>query len=270
MKVKQVIEYVKEIAPFKDEFGEIPADDAIVYGNEEEVVKGIGVTWSPTTAVLKIAEKEGLNFIITHEFLFWGYSETIWYRSEKDFMKKKPNLLRQQILEKNGMTVYMTHKNWDAAKNWGMCDAFPRMLGFTKEIKRSRFIRVHEIEPARVIDLAYQIKKNMEIPCVRVAGDIERRVSRIATAVGGLGQIYGIAEEPYNLGADVVVFGEAVDYAIRCCIEYGMAAIETSHVLSENPGVKNIAEKLKERFLETKIMFLDAGYPFNRVIKEEE
>ncbi|MCM8758741.1 MAG: Nif3-like dinuclear metal center hexameric protein [Candidatus Omnitrophica bacterium] len=263
MKVREVVDYILEIAPFRDSYGEIPRDDAIVFGDENTEVKGIGVTWSPTIKVLSEAAKLDLNFVITHEFLFWGHSETIWFKSDKDVMKKKPNALRHKILQEKQMTVYNTHKNWDAASGWGMCDAFPKLLGFEKEINRGRFIRVHEIEPMKIKYLAGIIKEKMKIPVVRVAGDTERKVSKIATAVGGLGQIYGIAEEPYNLGAEVVVFGEAVDYAIRCCVENNMVAIETSHVLSENPGVKNLAKKIKEKFPQTKVEFLDAGYPYN-------
>jgi hypothetical protein len=35
--------------------------------------------------------------------------------------------------------------------------------------------------------------------------------------------------------------------------------------LSENPAVKNLAKKLKEKFKGVKIMFLDAYYPFDYV-----
>lgn len=265
MKAKEVIDYICKIAPFEDSYGEIPRDDVIAFGDENTEVFGIAVTWSPTIKVLEKAEKEKLNLIITHEFLFWGHSETIWYKSDQDMMKKRPNALRQEILKRNGMVVYKTHKNWDAAAGWGMCDAFPELLNFKDEIGRGRFIRVHRIEPVKVKHLAENIKKLMKLPQIRIAGDLERKVSKIATAVGGLGQIYGIAEEPYNLGAEVVVFGEAVDYAIRCCVENGMVAIETSHVLSENPGVKNLAMKIQEQFRNVKVMFLDAGYPFNYV-----
>jgi len=263
--VKEVIDYIKEIAPFKDKFGEIPGDDSIVFGDENNIVKGIGVTWSATSDVLKRAEQEKLNFIITHEFLFWGHSETIWFKSDRDILKKRPNAMRYEILQRNNMTVYNTHKNWDAAEFWGMCDAFPKFLGFEKEIDRGRFIRVHEIPSMKAGELAEMIKEKMKLPVIRIAGNPERKISRVATAVGGLGQIYGIAEEPARLGAEAVVFGEAVDYAIRCCVENDMVAIETSHVLSENPGVENLAKKLKEKFENTKVLFLDAGYPFNEV-----
>lgn len=77
MKVKEIL----EIAPFQDIYGDIPRDDAIVFGDENKEAKGIGVTWSPTLKVLKKAEKEKLNFIITHEFLFWPHRETIWFKS---------------------------------------------------------------------------------------------------------------------------------------------------------------------------------------------
>ncbi|HPP07934.1 MAG TPA: Nif3-like dinuclear metal center hexameric protein [bacterium] len=265
MNVKEVIDYIKKIAPFSDMFGEIPSDDSIVFGDENNIVKGIGVTWSATIDVLKRAEKENLNLIITHEFLFWGYSETIWFQSDRDILKRRPNALRHEILQRNNMTVYNTHKNWDAVASWGMCDAFPKLLGFEKEIARGRFIRVHEIQPTKAGKLAETIKEKMKLPVIRIAGNPERKITKVATAVGGLGQIYGIAEEPARLGAEAIVFGEAVDYTIRYCVENDMVAIETSHVLSENPGVENLAKKLKEKFKNTKVLFLDAGYPFNEV-----
>ena len=262
MKAKEIVEYILEIAPFKDSFGEIPHDDGFVFGNPDMEVKGIGVTWSPTLPVLQKAVDERLNFIITHEFLFWPHQETVWFKSEKDIMKKLPNYLRKKILEENQITVYMTHKNWDAAPEWGMCDSFPKFLGFEKEITRGRFTRVHQIQPVKLKELAEMIKEKMNLPVIRVAGNMERKVSKVGTACGGLGQIFGIPEELHRLGAEVVVFGEVLDYTVRCCLEHGMSAIETSHILSENPGVENLSIKLKEKFPEIKILFLDAGYPF--------
>lgn len=75
--------------------------------------------------------------------------------------------------------------------------------------------------------------------------------------------VFGIPEELHRLGAEVVIFGEVLDYTVRCCVENNMCAIETSHCFSENPGVENLAKKLKERYPELKNLFLDAGYPFN-------
>jgi len=177
-------------------------------------------------------------------------------------MKKLPNYLRKKILEENQMTVYMTHKNWDAAPEWGMCDSFPKFLGFEKEIARGRFTRVHQIHTVKLKELAEMIKEKMNLPVIRVAGNMERKVSKIGTACGGLGQIFGIPEELHRLGAEVVVFGEVLDYTVRSCLEHNMAAIETSHILSENTGVENLSIKLKEKFPEIKILFLDGGYPF--------
>lgn len=263
MKVKDIVDYILEIAPFKDSFGEIPRDDDFVFGNPEEEITGIGVTWSPTLPVLQKAVEEGLNFIITHEYLYWPYQKTPWYESGQEIMRKLPNIRRKKILEENRMVVYMTHKNWDAAPGWGMCDSFPKLLGLEKEINRGRFTRVYQTPRIKLKTLAQGIKQKMGLSIVKVAGAPEKEVLKIGTCVGGLGQLFGIPEELYRFGADVVVFGEVLDYTVRCCVEHSMAAIETSHCLSENPGVENLAKKLNKKYMEMKVVFLNAGYPFN-------
>jgi len=268
MKAQEIIDYVLSIAPFRDAYGDIPRDDALVFGSPDIEVTGIATTWSATTEVIKKAIDAGINFIITHEFLFWPPYETVWYRDSKQIMSKVPNIRRGELLKGTNMAVYMTHKNWDAAANWGMCDSFPAFLGFTEEVKSGRFTRVHKIEPLKLKDLAGRIRKKMGLCNIRIAGDPERQVSKIGTAVGGLGQLFGLPEELYNLGAEAVVFGEVLDYTVRCCLEHGMAAVETSHVLSENPAVENLAKKLKEQYPETKVFFIDAGYPFSSNIGE--
>jgi len=257
-KVSDVIETIERIAPYPNG---CKKDGKLVYGDADQEVTGIGVTWSATEEVLKQALKEGLNLVITHEFLFYPQVETIWYDPLPE-EKKRVNIRRKKVLDAGKIAVYNTHVNWDAAPGWGIADSFGRYLGFEKEISRGRFTRVYEIPPTTVKEFALRIKRKMGLPSVRVVGDGERVVTKVGTAIGGLGQIYGFPEDLAEQGAEVAIFGEMVDYAIRCAIEYDLSVIETSHCASENPGCKGLAEQLQRHYPDLKVVFLDAGIPW--------
>lgn len=137
-----------------------------------------------------------------------------------------------------------------------------RALGFEKVAAKGRFCRVYEIEPLSVRELALEVKRRLGLRHVRVAGDASKVVSKVGTAVGGLGQILVFPEELYHLGAEAAVFGEMLDYTMRCAIELDMPVIETSHVATENFGVLGMVEFLRRRLPGVKVVFLDPGVPW--------
>jgi putative NIF3 family GTP cyclohydrolase 1 type 2 len=110
--------------------------------------------------------------------------------------------------------------------------------------------------------LARQVKERMQLDVVRVAGDLSRKVTRVGTACGGLGQLFNYPEELAAMGAEVVVMGEVIDYTIRHALELGLALIETSHVGSENYGLKNLADLLQRQFPDLRVIFFDSGTPW--------
>jgi len=262
MRIREVIELVEGEVPFPEG---IEPDSRVEFGDPEAELKGIGVTWSATSGVIERAILEGLNLIITHESLFWPYVETVWVGRQEPTEGKPQNIKRLELLERGGICVYMTHKNWDAAPGWGMVDAFGKALGFERVVAKGRFCRVYEVEPISVRELALEVKGRLGLPFVRVAGDASKVVRRVGTAVGGLGQILVFPEELYHLGAEAAVFGEMLDYTMRCAIELGMPVIETSHVLSENFGVVGMVEFLRGRLPGIKVVFLDPGLPWEAV-----
>jgi len=85
---------------------------------------------------------------------------------------------------------------------------------------------------------------------VRVAGDLDKVVSRVGLPWGGLGLSLNtafmqsvIAHEP-----DVFIAGETDDYGMRFAIDAGVPMIETSHATSEIPGMRHFAEDLADRY----------------------
>lgn len=251
---------ILDIAP---RTGELPGDhNGLVYGDGATRVTGVAVTWTPSLAVLSQAVAAGLNFILTHESLFFQASGTPWF--EVIPTEEKPaNLARRAILDRFGLVVCRCHSNWDGVRTEGVVDSTARTLGFFVETHSSRFLRVYEIGERPLADLALHVRTRLGLTQVRVAGDLAVLVSRVGLAVGGLAQGCSYLDELLANGAQAVIVGEALDYSVRIAVDSGIGFIEASHVASENPGMRNFARLLRKALPdELPVTFLDAGHPW--------
>ena len=261
--VRAVTDYIEEIAPRSVttiDYG------AFHHGNPDTPCTGVAVTWTPSVAVLREAAARQMNLVVSHEFLYFPHSPSSWWHNQARSMAKPVNLSRMRVLEQHGMCVYTIHAPIDFSPQWGIVDAFGRALGFGEPLAKDSALALYELAQAQPLDeLAQNVKTTMGLPAVRVAGEANRGIRKVVTAVGGLGQIYGIAEGAAALGADCIVFGEAVDYAFRCAVDAGLAVIETAHHASESFGLRNLAGLIGERFPDLLVEYIDAGVPYRVV-----
>lgn len=260
MKAKEVVNFITQIAPHE---AGVPNDgqSGWRFGEQEQEVTGVTVCWSPTLKVIQKTAAVGANMIVCHEPLFFHSVNGPWYTEEVP-EKKIINLKRRELLEKYQICVYGSHSNWDVKEEMGTVDTLGKILGFEKEIGRGFCTRVYEIEPTSVKKMAKKVKKTLNARALRVAGDLKRQVTKVGTALGGLGQTFNVPEELYKLGAEVVIFGEMLDYTIRHAIELDLAVIEAGHIATENPGIKNLAKVLQDKFSSLKVTFIDAEIPW--------
>jgi putative NIF3 family GTP cyclohydrolase 1 type 2 len=262
VKHREVGDFLVKIAP--PESGAKGDPIGFLYGDPEGVCTGVACVWTPSLAVLRKAVERGLNLIETHEIPFFTGGKAFWYDVLPE-ERKRPNILRKQILDQHRMCIFRTHTVWDVYPVKGQIDSFGRALGLTKEIARSRGVRVYEIAPITLAALADKVAAVLGLEVIRVVGDMKRIVRRVATLVGGMGQLSAAPEGALNLGADVAILGEMIDYTARYAVDAGLALIETAHMTSENPGVQGVAEVLRERFPGLRVEFLDAGIPWRFV-----
>ncbi|MCD6351586.1 MAG: Nif3-like dinuclear metal center hexameric protein [Armatimonadetes bacterium] len=260
MTAAEVESVILQIAPLA---GELPGDgNGLVYGDPATEVTGVAVTWTPTVDVLARAAGEGLNFLLTHETPFFPGGSHAWFEVTPE-EEKPANLARRAILDRAGMVVCKCHSNWDGVRTEGVVDSAARALGLFVEIHSSRFMRVYEIGEKTLAELAAEVRSKLGLPTVRVAGDLAMSVSRVGLAIGGLAQNWNYLDELLANGAQAVIVGEAIDYSVRIAVDSGVGFIETSHVGSENPGMRNFA-RLLARALDDQVpvRFLDAGHPW--------
>lgn len=208
--------------------------------------------------VLQQAAADRLNFVLTHEIPFMPSAESAWFASLPTD-ERPQNIARRRLLDDHRIVICRCHSNWDGTAG-GVADSCAAALGFGQPLHRSRFVGIYTVEPQTLAQLADQAKARLGVPLVRVAGDLSRMVEKVGVAYGGLAQTFGYLDEHVINGADAVIVGEATDYSLRAAIDAGVGFIETSHVGSENPGMKTFARLLQERLPDVPVRFIDAGH----------
>lgn len=188
--------------------------------------------------------------VICHEPLTYGVcgrdveAGLKWY-DERHPTAKIPNQKRMAVVVDRKLTVYRYHSNWDPAPVYGMTEALARALALGEQYVGEAVVRTYTVAPIRLRDFARRACQALKSGPIRVIGDPDRSVSRIALCYGGFGQMFTFAEVALEQNAELAVFGEMLDYTIRYCVECGLAAIELGHFRSEQPGIEAMAEYLR-------------------------
>ena len=257
LRARDVAAYIEQLAPLDSG---IPRDDnGFNYGDPDQAVRGIGVTWMPTTRALEEAARADLNLLVVHEAWWIDEQRSPWYRELPEW-SKPVNLARLRVLVQHGMALYRCHSNWDARPGDGVADQIGPALGWEREVARGRFVRVFEIEPVTLAALASSVKTCLELPAVRVFGELDRKVRFVAPLIGGFGgNQMSIPEEAHRLGAQVVVAGDLVEYVNVHALELGLGVIETLHSATENPAMRRLAELLRDRFPTVPVQYIESG-----------
>lgn len=263
MKSREVAAVVETIAPIS---GGMPGDElGFVFGHGDLDVTGVAVCWSPTLAVIREAARLKCNMIISHEPVFfqkrWSVdaeAKNVWFE-EADDAHKPVNRGRRAALEAMNGCVWRAHSNWDVAPKYGIIDGLISELALGPAIARSRFMTLHKVAPVVVRDLARDVQRKLNTGSIRVTGDLNRKVTRVATMIGGLGQLFNSPEEAAAMGAEAVVAGECLAYTMWNATELGLSLIEAGHGASENPGMRAMARWLGGQVKGVPVHFVDTG-----------
>lgn len=252
--IRDVAKYIEtEMAPLKYS---LPDDkNGLIFGSLNNEVVGIAVCWSPTLKVIEKATVSKANVIISHEWLVYEYTKNRWMENECGTSTKVPNMKRLRLLSENNMTVLKYHSNWDIAPG-GITDSFGEYLGFKNLVKKGRLVRVYHEKSILLRELADLVAEKLEISHVRVSGEPEKNINYIGTAPGGLGQIFTYAEDFCNSNAQVLIFGEMLQYTEIYTQETGYSYIATSHEASEMPGMLKMTSLLKKKFRQIPVDYL--------------
>lgn len=247
---------------FGQEINELGQEEGIWVGDANSDVTGILVTWMITIEAINRAIKENCNLILCHETPFFG---TNWNSVKQNIPPWKANEERKRLCIENEITVIQSHSTLDEVL---ITDTFGEVLGLPKpSVQAWRLQNIYEIPPILLRKLAQRVKKKMGLKIVRVVGDLNKKVKRIGMAYGGIGLStnLGFWEQMLQWNPEVVIAGETDEYAMRYAIDNNLCVIETTHPISENPGLEKFCGELRHVFPGTKIVFHRCTIPWKYV-----
>ncbi len=262
MKASEILDFLA--AKFEVPVKDFP-DGGFILGGDDDEVRGALVTWMATPEALQSAVDNGLNLVICHESFFWYEREEVWpYREAGPFRKahdwkQHPNLLLKEFAVKNKLTVLHIHYALDRAYIFEDCFA---RLGIREVVSGGIYEKVYKLPlPMRFAELIALVGKTFHLPMLRCLGDENKIIRRVGNGWGGVGLSCNryFARRLFEDGADAIICGEIDETAFFFARQCGGCLIETSHCLSENPGIARFTSELGEyfnipvRFFEIKI-----------------
>lgn len=106
------------------------------------------------------------------------------------------------------------------------------------------FGRVGDLpEPAKLSAFAETVRLALQPACLKVVGQSDRLISRVAVCGGGGS---GLFRDAIGLGADVYVTGDTKHHDVLTAEALGLAIIDAGHFETERPGVIALSDRLTD------------------------
>jgi len=233
-------------------------DEGVHHGDANVHVTGATVCWMASPDAIEAAGQRGHQLLICHESLYFPYDAVILSQPPPNWKSWKVNRQRRELLDRYGLTFLRVHGSADK-----ICifDTFAELLGLGHPVIAEGLCKVYDIPECPLDELVRMVKRRMGMSAVRVAGgkDMRRMVKRVGLPWGGLGLFVnvGYQQRLAELGCDVFIAGEADNYGFRFAAENAIPMIETSHELSENPGLRRFTALVAQAFPEVTFRFYE-------------
>jgi putative NIF3 family GTP cyclohydrolase 1 type 2 len=230
--------------------------DTFKAGAPETEVRAIATTGMSTFDVLRRAAAAGRNFVITHEPTFYNHLD-----QTTDLEKDPTYQAKQRFIKENNLVIFRLHDHAHALQPDPLVAGSARMLGWTQYASPTE-PRIYVLPTTTLRELAFDVSTKLKGRAIRIAGDPEMRVSRIA-----LGPGYGVP--PLTPSFDVAVGGETAEsggnaeYILDAAADRQQKGmILLGHMMSEDWGMREVAEWLRPLVPEITVEWIPAGEPF--------
>ena len=254
MTAREVVDRIKETLAASGVAWRAETVDTFKAGNPDTPVTGIATTFMATFDAIQRAVAAGANFVISHEPTFYNHQDATATFVDDAVFKAK-----MAFIEKHQVVVFRFHDHWHARRPDGMRVALFRLFGWPEAQG------VVTLPPTTLSALASDLQRRLAIRAIRVVGDPNARVSRVALGLG-----YGNPQ--LNADIDAVVTGEYQEadsawdnpaYALDATATgQPKGVIILGHEQSEGPGMDECATWLRTVVPDVRVTFIRAGEPF--------
>jgi putative NIF3 family GTP cyclohydrolase 1 type 2 len=230
--------------------------DTFKAGRPETPVRGIATTGMATLDVLRRASAAGRNFVITHEPTFYNHQDqTASLEHDTTYQAKL------RFIEDQKMIVWRFHDHAHMMRPDPLVAGSARTLGlaaYASQTERGIYV----VPETTLRALAGDIARRLGAHAIRVCGDPQMKVTRIAVGPG-----YGVP--PLTQGIDVSIGGEApesgghAEYALDAqALGRPRGVILLGYMMSEDWGMREVADWLRGVIADVPVEWIAAGEPF--------
>lgn len=241
----------------------MPTVDVFKTGDSTSTVTGVAVTMMATLDVLQRAVEKGANLIITHEpVYFYHFDPKIPMSNYNDPVYEA----KKTYINEHKLIVWRFHDHIHMRKPDGILTGMMHKLGWEKYQDKTNE-RIFHLPPTTLKELASYVKEKIGIDVIRVAGDPNVNVSKIAFSPG-YGGLDGLRAFIQTNNVDVLIIGEAWEWETG---EYMTDAIKENnkkgyivlgHIPGEQAGMEEFTEWLKTFVKDVPVYFVPAKEMF--------
>jgi len=240
--------------------------DTIKFGDPNQSVTGIVSTMFPTIGVIEQAASLKANFIIAHEPTFYNHADNVNWVSNNAIVVQK-----QALLKKYGIAVWRCHDYWHRYNPDGILHGLLQSAGWLPYLQQGT--KVVDLGPSNSLALSTivsHLKTTFSIEHLRFIGNPSQVCQKIVILPGSVGGQAQVAAIKQN-APDLLIVGEASEWEtpeyVRDLRSMGgkTALLILGHAVSEEPGMKWMAEWLSPKIPEIKVHHIASGDPFTWV-----
>ena len=232
--------------------------DHLRSGSWEQEVTGVVTTMFPDLELINKTIKIGANMIIAHETPYFNNNDTTdWLKDDEVFNYK------MELLNKHKIAIHRFHDSWHGHQPDGVIWGCLLKMGWDKYYDPNVRNMITLPQPMLLADIVKKAKKVMDIPSVRLTGDMNQPIKTVMFCLGftGIGDIS-------KTNPDLIMNGETSETSNLEEIRDGKTIGEKvnlltlGHAVSEEPGMVWCADWLKPKLPGLKITSIPSGNPF--------
>jgi putative NIF3 family GTP cyclohydrolase 1 type 2 len=251
---------IRNVMDFLMQAAVLPEDtvDRLQFGNTEDEVKGIAVSFLANQAVIEEAARLGANLLISHEGPFYRHRDMGEEQNPDPVFQRKV-----QTIKESGIAVFRVHDSNHRSNPDGVMRGLLRSLNWTSfEIACHPHYSILEMPALTLGQILQHIKSSLALNYLRCMGNAGMPCRRIGLLVGYRGS--GEAAIPlfHNENLDLVIYGEGPEWEtpeyVRDSLQQGLqrGLVVLGHAESETPGMKYLAHLLQEKYTGMPVHFL--------------
>lgn len=239
--------YPKHVAEEWDNVG-------FILGRMQKDIQSVYIALDATDEVIRDAIACGADLLLTHHPLVFSPMKQV----TDETMEGR----RMLALLQNDICYYAMHTNYDILR---MADLSAERLGLVEVeyLTPTGIGRVGQLASSMTVkECCELVKERFQLDAVKVYGNLEEKVSRIAISPGSGKHMSKLAIEK---GAEVFVTAEIDHHEGIDSNAEGMAIVDAGHYGLEHIFIEDMKDFLEENINEIEVFTAEIAHPFQMV-----